>query len=214
MLNVALEGDREVLDIKEKLLDSISVECNGEKHGMDIAKHEWDERFYELRTKRAGPSAVLGEVFVPVASMADMASDIYKLIKKMKLRAAITGLVGDRNTVLFMPYYLSDERKMIRNMVSLSFVKKLGDLAFNYGGRPAGLGLFFPGNLKKMYGPGSVVMDVLKAQLDPYDVMNPGKTTEGITRFGIPIPAFTMNLGMNIMARIKHLMPKDKGVIF
>jgi glycolate oxidase len=212
MLNVTLEGDTEVLNAEEALLDSISAEHGGEKQTRDTAEHEWSERFYELRTKRAGPSAVLGEAFVPMASMADMASDIYKLIKKMKLRAAITGMVGDRNTVVFMPYYLSDERKMIRSMVSLSFVKKLGDLAFANGGRPAGLGLFFTGNLKKMYGPGLDVMHDLKAVLDPHDVMNPGKTTEGLTRFGVPIPAFTMNLGMNVMARIKHMMSKDKGV--
>lgn len=212
MLNVALEGDTEVLNIEECNLDKIVKEYEGEKQEREIAEHEWKERFYELRTKRAGPSAVLGEAFVPVTSMADMASDIYRLIRRMKLRAAITGLVGDRNTVLFMPYYLSDERKLIRNMVSLSFVKKLGDLAFNHGGRPAGLGLFFFGNLKKMYGLGSDVMCDLKAVLDPQDVMNPGKTTEGLTRFGVPIPAFAMNMGMNVMAGLKHLMTRDKKV--
>ncbi|UCF08007.1 MAG: FAD-binding oxidoreductase [Thermoplasmata archaeon] len=212
MLNIALEGDSEVINEEEKLLDKIAQDRGGEKQSTGVAEHEWNERYYELRTKRAGPSAVLGEAFVPVASMAGMASDIYKLIKKMKLRAAITGMVGDRNTVVFMPYYLSDERKLIRNMVSLSFVKKLGDLAFMHGGRPAGLGLFFPGNLKRMYGQGSDVMFDIKAAIDPYDVMNPGKTTEGLTRFGVPIPAFAMNLGMNVMAKIKRILSKDREV--
>ncbi|UCF07639.1 MAG: FAD-binding oxidoreductase, partial [Thermoplasmata archaeon] len=213
MLNIALEGDSEVLNEEEKLIDTTLKEQSGEKQSREIAEHEWDERFYELRTKRAGPSAVLGEAFVPTHSMPQMAKDIYKLIKKMKLRAAITGMVGDRNTVVFMPYYLSDERKLIRNMVSLSFVKKLGDLAFVHGGRPAGLGLFFSGNLKRMYGPGSTVMYDLKAVMDPHDVMNPGKTIEGLTRFGVPIPAFAMNFGMNLMAGFKHLMTKDKKVM-
>jgi glycolate oxidase len=213
MLNIALEGDSEVLDVEEKLLDSISMQYNSEKQSRDVAEHEWEERYYELRTKRAGPSAILGEAFVPVANMATMSQDVYKLIKKMKLRAAITGMMGDRTTAVFMPYYLSDERKMIRSMVSLSFVKKLGDLAFVNGGRPAGLGLFFTGNLKKMYGPGASVMHDLKSQLDPQDVMNPGKTTEGLTRFGVPIPAFAMNIGMNVMAWVKHLMTRDKKVM-
>lgn len=212
MLNLALEGDSEVLDIEEETLDKIVKKCKGEKQSTEVAKHEWNERFFELRTKRAGPSAVLGEVYVPVSEMNSMVEATYKLISKMKLRAAITGMVGDRNTVVFMPYYLSDERKMIRNIFSLSFVKKLGDLAFLHGGRPAGLGLFFPGNLKRMYGQGWGTMCDIKASMDPYDIMNPGKTTEGLTRFGIPLPPFAMNFGMNVMAGLKHLMSKDKGV--
>ncbi len=212
MLNIALEGDKTVLDFEEKALDRIVTQRKGEKQSTEVSVHEWNERFYELRTKRAGPSATLGEVFVPVSKMSEMVTATYKLIRKMKLRAAITGMMGDRNTVVFMPYYLSDERKLIRNMLSLSFVKKLGDLAFEHDGRPAGLGLFFSGNIKKMYGHGSDVMCEIKASLDPYDVMNPGKTTEGLTRFGIPIPPFAMNMGMNIMAFAKRLLPKDKKV--
>jgi glycolate oxidase len=213
MLNIALEGDSAVLDMEEKVLDEIAAKHKGQKQDADVAKHEWDERFYELRTKRAGPTATLGEVFVPVSEMGKMADSTYNLIKRMKLRAAITGMVSDRNTVIFMPYYLSDERKLIRNMMSLSFVKKLGDLAFMHGGRPAGLGLFFSGNLKKMYGEGQNTMKDLKASIDPYDIMNPGKTVEGLTRFGVPLPAFALNFGMNLMAGIKHLMTKDKKVV-
>ncbi|MEE9151877.1 MAG: FAD-binding oxidoreductase [Thermoplasmata archaeon] len=212
MLNLALEGDSAVLDMEEETLDKIVKKRKGEKQNAEVAKHEWHERFFELRTKRAGPSAVLGEVYVPISEMGSMVEATYKLISRMKLRAAITGMVGDRNTVIFMPYYLSDERKMIRSLISLSFVKKLGDIAFLHGGRPAGLGLFFPGNLKKMYGPGWNTMCDIKASMDPYDIMNPGKTTEGMTRFGIPLPPFALNLGMNVMARIKQLMTKDKGV--
>ncbi len=212
MLNTALEGDSKVLDIEEKVLDELTAKYQSKKQTKDVAKHEWNERFYELRTKRAGPTATLGEVFVPISEMSKMADSTYALIKRMKLRAAITGMISDRNTVIFMPYYLSDERKLIRNMVSLSFVKKLGDLAFSHGGRPAGLGLFFSGNLKKMYGEGQNTMKDLKAQMDPYDIMNPGKTVEGLTRFGIPLPPFALNFGMNMMAGIKHLMTKDKKV--
>ncbi len=212
MLNITLEGDKSILDIEEKTLDGIVNKQKGVKQEKETARHEWDERFFELRTKRAGPTATLGELFVPIPRMPSMINATYKLIKKMKLRAAITGMVSDRNTAVFMPYYLSDERKLIRNMVSLSFIKKLGDLAFEHGGRPAGLGLFFPGNLKKMYGPGWDTMRDMKASMDPYDIMNPGKTTEGMTRFGIPLPPFALNLGMNVMANIKHLMTKDKGV--
>lgn len=212
ILNIALEGENHVLDAEEGAIDTIIRKYKAQKQEKEFAKHEWEERFYELRTKRAGPTATLGEVIVPVSKMNQMTHDVYKLIERMKLRAAITGMVSDRNTVIFMPYYLSDERKLIRNMVSLSFVKKLGDLSYKNGGRPAGLGLFFSGNIKKMYGHGFNTMSDIKDIIDPYDIMNPGKTTEGLTKFGIPIPSFAMNIGMNLMSWVKHIMTKDKGV--
>jgi glycolate oxidase len=128
----------------------------------------------------------------------------------MKLNGAITGTVPDRNTVAFMPYCLTDERKL-RSMMAMAITKKIGDLSFKVGGRPAGLGLFFAGNLKKMHSGGANVMKDIKSVMDPHDVMNPGKTTEGMTRFGIPIPAFGMNMGMDmlsIMARMPGMRLK------
>jgi hypothetical protein len=50
----------------------------------------------------------------------------------------------------------------------------------------------------------------IKSTMDPYNIMNPGKLTEGGTRFGIPIPALAMNLGMDSMALVKRIMGKDK----
>jgi hypothetical protein len=40
--------------------------------------------------------------------------------------------------------------------------------------------------------------------------MNPGKLTEGVTRFGVPIPPLAMNLGMDSMAFVKRIIVKDK----
>jgi hypothetical protein len=109
-----------------------------------------------------------------------------------------------------MPYYLTDERKMVKSLLSMSFTKKLADLAFKHGGRPAGLGIFFASNLKKLHGEGVELMHDLKAAVDPYNIMNPGKLTEGVTRYGIPIPGLAMNMGMSSMAAIKGILGKDK----
>jgi hypothetical protein len=40
--------------------------------------------------------------------------------------------------------------------------------------------------------------------------MNPGKVVETGTRFGISMPAVLMNFGMNMMAGMKRLMPRDR----
>jgi hypothetical protein len=40
--------------------------------------------------------------------------------------------------------------------------------------------------------------------------LNPGKLTEGVTRFGVPIPAFGFKIGMDMMGIVKGILPKDK----
>jgi glycolate oxidase len=209
-LNVVLEGDNKILDCEEELVDKIISEHGGKKEDKKIAKHEWDERYYEMRTKQLGPSAILAEAFVPVYIMEKMIDDTYKLFKKMKLRGAITGMISDRNTAVFMPYYLTDERKLIKSVTSLSFVKKLGDLSFKHGGRPAGLGLFYAVNLKKLHGAGVDLILNIKDILDPHEIMNPGKLIEGRTRYGVPIPPIGMKIGMGALATVKRMSPKDK----
>ncbi|UCF07532.1 MAG: FAD-binding oxidoreductase [Thermoplasmata archaeon] len=201
---IALEGSKVSLDVEEAVMDRISQKHDGEKQSPEFAQHEWDERFFEMRIKRLGPTILLAEGMIPVSRLNEMITGTSKVIRKMGLRAAITGMVSDRSTVTFMPYALTDERKL-RSMMTMSFIKKIGDLSFKLGGRPAGLGIFFASNLKKLHGGGANVMISIKSSMDPYDVMNPGKTTEGMTRFGIPIPAFGMNFGMDMMAMMKRL---------
>jgi hypothetical protein len=108
-----------------------------------------------------------------------------------------------------MTYAISNEHKLLKSMASMALVKKLTDEAFKVGGRPGGFGLLFSGNLKKIHGKGVFVMDDIKSTLDPYYIMNPGKLIESTTRFGIPIPGFAMNIGMDMMALIKRILPAD-----
>jgi glycolate oxidase len=203
MLVLALEGTKTSLDAEETILDGIASRNNGKKQSKKFSLHEWEERFFEMRIKRLGPTIVLAEGLIPVSRLHEMINGSSKIIKKMKLRAAITGMVSDRNTIAFMPYSLTDERKF-RSMMTMAFIKKIGDLAFKMDGRPAGLGIFFASNLKKLHDGGAKVMMNVKSVMDPHDIMNPGKTTEGVTRFGVPIPAFGMNFGMDMMAFMKR----------
>jgi len=213
LLNIALEGDSKMLDYEEEVIDKIIKSNKGKKLNSKIAQHEWDERYFEMRTKKVGPTLITGEAMTPIPTMSSMLKGIYAIFRRMKLRGAIAGFISDRNTITFMPYYLTDERKMVRSLLSMSFVKKLSDLSFKNGGRPAGLGIFFASNLKKLHGNGVELMNDLKSTLDPYNIMNPGKLTEGLTRFGIPIPSLAMNLGMDSMALMKRFIGKDKPTL-
>jgi hypothetical protein len=110
-----------------------------------------------------------------------------------------------------MPYYLTDEHKLVASTAAMGFAKRLGDLAFENGGRPVGLGIFFAGNLQKYRGKdGAQLIKDIKKVLDPYEIMNPGKMVETGTRFGISMPAFLMNFGMHMMGSMKRILPRDK----
>jgi glycolate oxidase len=204
MLNVALEGTNESINAEESVLDKLLKKHNGKKQNKKLSSHEWEERYFEFRTKRLGPSFMLNEALIPVNKLYEMILGTKKLLKKMGLEGAMTGTICGPNTAAFLPYWLTDERKL-RSMTSMAFTKKVGDLSFKFGGRPVGLGIFFSGNLKKMHQDGADVMKNFKAALDPYDIMNPGKLTEGMTKFGIPVPAFGMSFGMNMLAAMSRI---------
>ena len=178
MLNIALEGSKERLDLEEGIIGK-TLE-NAKKESNVVADQQWASRYYSMRTKELEFSTILGEAFVPVSHMSEMADEIYELTHKMNLRAAILGTVVDRNTVIFTSYYLTDERKLIRDMMSLVFIKKLDDIGSKYGGTPANLGVFHSFSTKKAQGADTSAIKDIKAAVDPHNIMNSGKLPEEV----------------------------------
>ena len=212
VLNLVLEGAKGQVEWEEGEIDALIAKHGGKRLPDEAAQHEWDENPYEFRVREVGVSAALAEVVVPVTEFREMIGDTYELIKKMKMQASIIGMMGDRNTVLLMPYYLYVEKKLIKSMTSLSFASKVGNLSYEHKGRPLGFGLFYAQNLKKIRGKGADVMWDIKTVIDPHDVINPGKMFEGLMRFGIPMPGIGMRMGMGMMAVGKKMLTKDKAL--
>jgi glycolate oxidase len=211
MVTMALTGSKESVDLEEKTLDEIVSAGGGTKMPKEVAEHEWSERSYEFRVREMGVGAIPGEILVPIDALEKVLDDMQKLVKSMKLKAPTIGTVADNNTVMLMPYYLTEEHNFWRSTAAMGFGKKLGDIAFNNGGRPVGLGIFFAANLSKYRGKdGAELVRNIKATMDPHGIMNPGKLVETGTRWGVSMPAFLMNFGMNMMAGMKRLMPRDK----
>ncbi len=210
VISVVYSGNTKIIDIEEKIADKIIKENGGVKQKKKFADHEWSERYFEARSRRLGPGFILGESFCPISKFGEMAKRSARVLKKLKMNGAVVGTVVDPNTALFMTYAIPNEHKLIKGMVSMALVKKLTDAAFKMGGRPAGFGMLFSGNLKKIQGKGVYLMDDLKSAIDPHYIMNPGKFIENSTRFGIPVPGFALNIGMDVMAIAKRLMLADK----
>ena len=211
MVTLALTGSKESVELDEKTLDEIMASSGGKKLPQETADHEWSERNYEFRVRELGVGAIPGEILVPLDRLNVVLEGIQKLVRQLKMNAPLIGTVADRNTVMLMPYYLTDEHKLVASTAAMGFAKRLGDLAFENGGRPVGLGIFFAGNLGKVRGKeGAKLIRDIKKLLDPNGIMNPGKLVETGTRYGISIPAFLMNFGMHMMGSVKRILPRDK----
>jgi glycolate oxidase len=211
LLTCALTGTKEAVDVEEKAMDAVMASSGGKKESKELADHEWSERSYEFRLRELGVGAIPGEILVPVERFEIVVDGMRTLIKQLKLKAPIIGTVADQNTFMLMPYYLTDEHKLVASTAAMGFAKRLGDLAQDNGGRAVGLGIFFAGNLQKYRGKegANLIRDIKKA-IDPYEIMNPGKMVETGTRYGISLPAFLMNFGMHMMGSVKRILPRDK----
>ena len=118
VLNIVLEGDKESVAWEEKVIEGLMAEHGGKRLSDEDAQHEWEENPYEFRVREVGVSAALCEVVVPMTEFTEIIPEMYNLIKSMKMEASIIGMLGDRNTVLLMPYYLYVEKKLVRSMTS------------------------------------------------------------------------------------------------
>ncbi|OGS42694.1 MAG: hypothetical protein A3K67_04570 [Euryarchaeota archaeon RBG_16_62_10] len=211
LITCALTGSKASVDVEEKILDEAMTSAGGKKEPRELAEHEWHERNYEFRLREMGFGAIPGEILVPIEKFDAVVEGTRKIVKDLKMKAPIIGTVADNNTVMLMPYYLTDEHKLVASTAAMGFAKRLGDLAFENGGRPVGLGVFFAGNLAKYRGKGgAALIRSLKDTIDPYGIMNPGKLVETGTRYGFSMPAFLMNFGMHMMGSVKRILPRDK----
>ena len=211
LVTCMLTGSKASVDMEEQLLDEIMKSAGGKKEPQELATHEWEERNYEFRVRELGVGAIPGEILVPMDKLNLVLQGTAKLIKDLKLKAPLIGTVADQNTVMLMPYYLTDEHKLVASTAAMGFAKRLGDLASDNGGRAVGLGIFFAGNLSKYRGKhGAELIRKMKDLLDPYGIMNPGKMVQTGTRYGISMPAFLMNFGMHMMGSMKRILPRDK----
>jgi glycolate oxidase len=207
---VTLEGDKTMVDYEEKIVDDIVAKHGGKKESYELAQHEWDERCYEYRSSMLGLGTSASETLVPVSAYADMVKGLYALMDEMKMEGAIIGIAVDRNSVMFMPYYLFDKESMSKSMTSLSFSFKAGTVAKQFGGRlMGGFGLFMSSQLKPLRGEGYDIQVAIKEALDPKEIMNPGKLLGMKTRFKLPVGPGLFGFGMGAMSTVKKVLPAD-----
>ena len=208
---VTLQGDAEHNDLEEAAVDAWAENAGGRKVAGEIAEHEWEERCYEFRARKLGVGEIPAEVIVPVQHWGEFTDVSYHGFDDMKMEiGGIIGVMVDRSTTLFMPYYFKDD-ELLTGMLAFGFNFYLGDRAAEYGGRSTGLGVFFAWMLDVIHNSAtSGMMRALKSNVDPHDVVNPGHVVCGTTRFGINLDKGIMSLGSALMQTIKKIMPRDR----
>lgn len=207
---VTLQGDAKHNDLEEAVVDAMAEKHGGRKISGEIAEHEWEERCYEFRARKLGVGEIPAEVVVPTHDWGTFTDECYEGFEKMKMDVGgVIGVMVDRSTTLFMPYYFKDD-ELLTGMLAFGFNFYLGDRAAVYGGRSTGFGVFFAWMLDVIHDEATAgKMRDVKAILDPHDVVNPGHVVCGSTRFGINLSKGIMGLGSTMMQAIKKLMPRD-----
>ncbi|MFA6709777.1 MAG: FAD-binding oxidoreductase [Candidatus Methanomethylophilaceae archaeon] len=208
---VTFQGAPEFVALEESIVDSFVEEAGGKKVSSEIANHEWDERCYEYRVRKAGVGSIPAEVVIETSHWAEFVDECYKGFEVMKMEAGgIVGMIADRSTSMFMPYYFKDDESLL-GMTAFAYNFYMGEVAKKYGGRSLGFGVFFASNLDTTHdaGPAAELMRDLKTFLDPHDVINPGHLVCGKTRFGISLSKNLMGVGGSLMQGIKKLLPAN-----
>lgn len=208
---VTLQGAPEFMDLEEKFVDEICAAAGGRKVSADIPVHEWEERCYEYRCRKAGVGSIPAEIVVEVQHWGEFVDECYEGYKTMKMEpGGIVGMISDRSTAMFMPYYFKDDEQLL-GMTAFAYNFYMGDRAALYGGRSLGLGVFFASNLDVIRDAGSAaLMRDIKTLMDPHDIVNPGHLVCGRTRFGINLSKNLMGVASKLMVGVKKLLPQDK----
>lgn len=208
---VTLQGDAKHNDMEEAAVTAMAEAAGGRKIANEIADHEWDERCYEFRARKVGVGEIPAEVIVPTVNWGEFTDRCYEGFEEMKMEAGgVIGVLVDRSTALFMPYYFKDD-EMLTGMLAFGFNFYLGDVAAEYGGRSTGFGVFFAWAMDVIHNHETAAKTrEIKTVLDPHDVVNPGHVTCGMTRFGVDMNKSLMGMGSALMQIMKKLLPADK----
>lgn len=170
------------------------IQSTGLKNLPDnLAKKHWDDRFYTIRLKRKGPSLVMSEVTIPLENLNKFLTTLRK-----RYRSKLQGydiLVTSDNKAVVMALYPTDSRKLayiLRWLYAFDIIQT----ARKYGGTAYASGLWLSIYSSEVYAEKYDMMKKLKKELDPDNLLNPGKV------FGPRVPRFLPIFPYRIVGKI------------
>ncbi|MDD3233605.1 MAG: FAD-binding oxidoreductase, partial [Candidatus Methanomethylophilus sp.] len=82
---ITMQEDQKVLDVEVPMVDEIMAAHGGKRVDDAIADHEWSERCYEFRARKAGVGEIPAEVIVPTKNWGQFVDECYEGFKVMKM---------------------------------------------------------------------------------------------------------------------------------
>jgi len=162
--------------VRGKLSQMLKL-CEAEILSDRIAQHEWKNRFKLMVVKRLGPSLVPAEVVIPLSALGDVMTEIEHKVHQpvVKEGVIIREGSGGKPEVVILGFIPSDQRKFNYNFV-FSLALTIIKIAEKNGGRAYATGLYFAKKAPDILGKERVGrLKAYKAQVDPRNILNPGK---------------------------------------
>ncbi|MCX6032264.1 MAG: FAD-binding oxidoreductase [Chloroflexi bacterium] len=201
LLALTYDGEPDEVAAGAEAVRREAVRCRGEALSSQAAAREWDERFLALRLKRAGPSVLGAESWLPLAGIAGYEAGVSALAAQQGLLMATYGTVVTPGLATVMSLYPCDESRLISYVLALSLTKKLYDVAFRHGGRPYGTGVWNTPYLSRTFSRAELAeRRSHKAHMDPSHILNPGKAYQPPPVLWSP----TFKLGMELLAGVRR----------
>ena len=202
LLAITYDGDPDEVARGDHNVGRAVAHWRGEALSAALAQREWDERFLALRLKRAGPSVLGAESWLPAARLADYADGVAKLAAQQGLPIATYGTIVAPGWATVMSLYGCDESRPLPYLLALSLTKKLYDVAFRHGGRPYGIGVWNTPYLAQAMSAEELAMRrATKRTFDPANILNPGKVYAPPRLLWPP----TFRLGMELLAGARRV---------
>ncbi len=199
------EGPSEQVERDADYLRGLVSDVGGSMWPLEMAEEEWDERFYYMRIRRAGPTLLAGEVTNPLTKLQYVMDETRRIKEKHGLRMGVKSFMVSGETVLYMPMYLADERDRWKFLSLLPVVNEITSVGLKAGGGPYGFGIWNSFFLKEVFGDEKVrEMKDRKRRMDPKNIMNPGKLYQVKTKFGIPLWGSVFRLFTSFLGILKY----------
>jgi glycolate oxidase len=199
------EGPTGQVQEDAEFLRGLVSEVGGSMLPPQNADEEWEERFYYMRIRKAGPTLLAGEVTHPLPELQNVLDDTRKIKEKHGLRMGVKCFMVSEDTVLYMPMYLADERERWKFMSLLPVVNEITAIGLKAGGGPYGFGIWNSFFLRDVFGDAKVrEMKERKRRLDPNDIMNPGKLYQVKTRYGVPLWGSVFRIFTSLLGILKY----------
>lgn len=193
---IAYEGTDEEIEEGFEVVRHITEEYSGSVYDEHVAAHEWHDRFYPMRVKKAGPTLVVGQAFAPLENLEAILSDFQ--FEQASAEAGIDGYVTSKSGVTIMGYFLEDERRAFF-MLSWSQSFVIFKIAQRHGGHPHGIGIWFANYAPQYFGERRLArIRAAKLKYDKKEISNPGKIFAYWLPFILRIGKYFMWIGYDL----------------